>query len=124
MRIIGEINPKHFENVFTISTNDVVITEKQIEHIKERHPQVYELYIKYIPEVLKYPDYILQANKPNSAVLIKSFTENGEHFQLVLRLKAPDDPTEYQNSIITFWKISESDLKRLTRNKKILYKSR
>ena len=120
---IGEINPKHFENIFLILTNDVIITEKQIEHIKKRHSGDYEMYSTYIPEILKEPDYIIEANKPNSVVLLKSFSENDKYFQLILRLKTATEPKNYQNSVISFWKIGENDLKRLIKNKKVLYKA-
>ncbi|MCL1819351.1 MAG: PBECR2 nuclease fold domain-containing protein [Oscillospiraceae bacterium] len=106
---IGEVNPEHFENIFTITEKDVVITEKQIAHIKERHPQDYERYAGYIPQIIKEPDYIIEANKPNSSVLLKYISENGEYFQLVLRLKAKTDPKDYRNSVISFWKIAEED---------------
>ncbi|MCL1821122.1 MAG: PBECR2 nuclease fold domain-containing protein [Oscillospiraceae bacterium] len=120
---IGEINPKHFEGIFAIIDKDVVVTEKQIAHIKERHPQDYERYAGYIPQILKDPDYIIEANRPNSVVLMKCITENSEHFQLILRLKAEDDRTEFMNSIITFMKIDDKRFRRYLRTKKILYKS-
>ena len=120
---IGEINPRHFGNIFAITEKDVVITEKQVTHIKERHPQDYERYAGYIPQILKEPDYIIEANKPNSSVLLKYIPENDEHFQLILRLKAETDPKDYRNSIITFLNIGEERYNQYIRNKKILYKS-
>ena len=120
---VGEINPKHFENVFQILTNDVVITEKQIAHIMARHPQDYMHYAGYIPQILSDPDYIIEANRAYSAVLMKSFTGDGERFQLVLRLRAANDPDTYRNSIITFLRIREKEWNRLISNKRILYKS-
>ncbi|MDR2166682.1 MAG: hypothetical protein LBE35_02370 [Clostridiales bacterium] len=120
---IGKIVPKLFESIFPILTDDVIITEKQIIHIKVRHPGDYELYAKYIPEILEKPDYIIEANKPDTAVLLKEFEENGLRFQLVLRLKAAYDPKSRQNSIITFMKIRRKEWNRLLNNKNILYKS-
>ncbi|MCL1820374.1 MAG: PBECR2 nuclease fold domain-containing protein [Oscillospiraceae bacterium] len=123
MQKVGEINPAHFENIFLISTNDVVITEERIEHIKERHPLDYERYAEYIPKVLKEPDYIIEANRPNSAVLLKEFTDDEKCFKLVLRLRANNEKSRFSNSIISFWKIDKKDWNRLIANKKILYKS-
>ncbi|MCL1904494.1 MAG: PBECR2 nuclease fold domain-containing protein [Oscillospiraceae bacterium] len=120
---IGEINLKHFEGIHKVLTPNVIITETQIEHIKERHPNDYERYFEYIPAILEDPDYIIEANKPNTSILLKSFSENGKNFQLILRLKASTDPESYENSIITFMKVNEKRYERHLRTKKILYKS-
>ena len=123
MRYIGKIDPEIFEGKFgKLMTDEVIITERQIQHIKERHPQDYERYAGYIPQILKEPDYILEANKPNSAVLLKRFLSNGEHLQLVLRIKTPFDPKEFNNSIITFSRLHAKEWKRFIKNKKVIYK--
>ena len=121
--IIGRIDPKHFEDIALILTDEVVLTAKQLAHIKERHPKDYERYADYIPRVLKEPDYILEANLPNSAVLLKTFSEDGRRFQLILRLKTVDDSAEFKNSIITFMEIGDKRYMRYLRTKKVLYKS-
>ena len=41
-------------------TKKVILTEKQIEHIEEKHPKDIELVKKYAKKVLKNPDYILE----------------------------------------------------------------
>ena len=120
---VGELNPEHFKDTFELLTSEIIITDAQIAHIKERHPNDYERFAEYIPKILSEPDYIIEANKPNSAVLLKDVIEDGEHFQLVLRLRTAQDPDEYQNSVITFLKISKSRYESYLRNKKVLYKS-
>lgn len=106
-----------------IAADDVIITETQIRHIKERHPNDYESYFKYIKEVVENPDYILEANKPDTAFVLKHITENDKNFELILRLKTSKDEKDYKNSIITFLKIDEKRYNRYVRNKTILYKS-
>ena len=123
MYTVGKIDPEHFKNVSPILTDDVIITERQIAHIMERHPQDYERFAGYIPQVLKQPDFILEANKPHRAVLLKKIVKSGNNFQLIIRIKVATDPAEYQNSVITYMKISDSRYKNYLRNKKILYKS-
>ncbi len=123
VQMVGEINPKLFQKISPILTKDVVITERQIAHIKESHPLDYERYAEYIPAILREPDYIIEANKPNSAVLLKEILEGNERFQLILRLKTPEDPASYQNSVISFWKIDKRRYDNYVRNKKIVYKS-
>ena len=68
------------------------------------------------------PDYIVEANKANTAIVLKEFSENGDKFKLILRLKTLGDPGEYKNSVISFWHIGEMTWKKTIKNKKILYK--
>lgn len=106
-----------------IRTREVVITEERIAHIKERHPDDYERFRAYIPRIITDPDYIIAANRPDTAVLLKEFMECGERFKLILRLKTADLPTSYKNSVISFWCIGETTWNKTLKNKKILYKS-
>ena len=123
MQIVGKIDLNKFKSVSDkIITDEVIITDKQVEHIKTRHPGDYERYFSHIPQILSDPDYILKAHKLNSAVLLKEFIEDENRFRLILRLKTTDDPHEYKNSIITFWKISEDRYENYVKNQKILYK--
>ena len=105
-----------------IRTSEVVITAKQIGHIKERHPNDYERFAGYFEKILTEPDYILEANKPNTALILKEIEEAGEVFKLILRLQTSSDPEEFKNSIITFMKTGKQEWNRLIKNKKILYK--
>jgi len=118
--VIGEINPQHFENIFPMLTNEVIITNTQIEHIRQRHPMDYERFAGYIPCILQYPNFIVEANKPNSVVFLSRF-ENDECFRLILRLLTHEDKADYSNSIISFWKINRRRYDNYVRNSKILY---
>ena len=101
-----------------ITTDAVIITDAQIDHIKDHHPQDYERYAAYHPDVLIQPDYILEANRPHTAFVLKVFRVDGVRFQLILRLVTVEDPEGYSNSIITFLKISEKKWNKYLRNKK------
>lgn len=79
-------------------------------------------FYSYIPEIISNPDYIIEANKPNTAVVLKEIEERGEKFKLVLRIKVQGDPEEYKNSIMTFWHIGETTWRKTLKNKTILYK--
>jgi hypothetical protein len=106
-----------------IRTDEVILTEERIQHIKERHPSDFEKYSKYMSDLVADPDYILEANKPNTAFLLKEYEDAGERFQLILRLAVDGDFPEYKNSIITFLKVEEKRYNRYLRTKKILYKA-
>ena len=124
VHIVGKIDVEIYKCVTEdIQTDEVIITERQIEHIKERHPNDFERYFSYAKEIVQDPDYILEANKPNTAFVLKHIVDNGKNYQLILRLKTSQDPEDYRNSIITFLKVEEKRYNRYLRTKKVLYKS-
>ena len=105
-----------------LTTDDVIITEEQILHIEDGHPGDYEILSKYIPQILKDPDYILRGNRPHTALVLKQIVTVEFTAEVILRLKVAGDPAEYKNSIITMWKISGKRFRRLLRQGDILYK--
>ena len=65
LQIIGKIDIEIYKCITNdLLTEDVVITENQIVHIKERHPNDYERFNQYFGEIIAKPDYIVEANKP------------------------------------------------------------
>lgn len=121
---VGRINKEIYKCVTKeIVTDEVIITDERIGHIKERHPNDYEQYYGYLRNIIENPDYIIEANKPNTALILKEIKESEEkQFKTVLRLTTSTDNPDFKNSIITFMKISEKEWSRLLRNKRILYK--
>ena len=123
MHYIGKIDKKIYRCVTNdIRTDEVIITDERIMHIKERHPNDYEKYFEYMRLIIEQPDYIIEANKRNTAVVLKEINTNNEKFKLILRIVMKNDPKEYKNSIISFWKIGNTTWKKTLKNKKILYK--
>lgn len=123
MQFIGKLDKEKFIKITSdITTEDVILTTNQIQHIMERHPYDYENYYCYIKEIIENPDYIMKDKHPNTAILIKSFNKNGKNFQIILRLNTSKDKKQYKNSIITFWKIGMSKYKQYIRNKEIIYR--
>ena len=123
MHIIGKINKNIYKCVTEdITTEEVIITDNQINHIKNRHPNDYENFSSYFSDILSDPDFILEANKPNTAFILKQITENDLTVRLILRLQTSQDPKGYKNSIITFLKIDIKTWNKYLRNKKILYR--
>lgn len=124
VRVVGKINRNIYSVVSPhIQTDEVIITDERIAHIQKRHPNAFEQYAKYIQKIIEEPDYILEANKPNTAFVLKEFTENDKRFQLILRLAVEGEQPGYKNSIITFLNVEEKRYRRYLRTKNILYKS-
>lgn len=124
VQMVGRIDVKKYRVVSDkITTDEVIITDERIQHIKNRHPNDFERYSKYISDIVENPQYIIEANKPNTAFVLKKYIENEERFQLILRLAVEGDKPGYKNSVITFLKVEEKRFKRYLRTKKVLYKS-
>ena len=122
MHIVGKIDKEIYKCITDdIVTEDVIITDNQIKHIRERHPNDYEKFAEYFSEIIADPDYILEANRPNTALILKLIENRKEVFKTVLRIITAEDNIEYKNSIITFMKIDNREWERLIRNKKVLY---
>ena len=120
MQYIGKIDKSKFKKITTdITTDEVILTNKQVEHIKERHPNDYETYFKYIKEIVENPDYIIRDTKPNTGFLLKEFTDQDKSFQLILRLHTSEDNQDYKNSIITFLKVGKKKYNQYLRNRSI-----
>lgn len=124
MYLVGKIDCKIYGCVIEdIVTDEVIITDERINHIKERHPNDFEKYCEYLIQIVEDPDYVIEANKPNTALVLKKFADIEERpFKAVLRLKTQEDEKKFKNSIITFMKINEKEWNRLLRNKQILYR--
>ena len=92
MYSIGKINQKIYKCITEdIITEEVIIIDNQIQHIKDRHPEAYNKVLKNIQEAISTPGYIIR------------------------------DKHAYKNSVISCWKISERRLQNYLRNKEILY---
>ena len=124
MLFVGKINKEIYRCISEdIQTEDVIITEERIQHIKDRHPDDYERYCGFLTEIVAQPDFIVETNRSNTALILKEFIgEKGETFKTVLRLVASTDDPAFKNSIITFMRINRKEWTRLLKNKRIIYK--
>ncbi|MCM1104506.1 MAG: PBECR2 nuclease fold domain-containing protein [Clostridium sp.] len=119
----GQINKENYKCITDdIISDEVIITDERIRHIKERHPNDYERYYGYLKEIVENPQYIVETNKPYTALILKEFMEGKEQFKTVMRLVTSRDNPNFKNSIITFMKINDREWKRILKNKRILYK--
>lgn len=106
-----------------IVTDEVIITDNQIQHILDRHPDAYETAMKEMRTAIESPDYIIADDKhDNTGLVIKKFKMKGDNLQLVLRVCTHKDEPGYKNSVISCWEISEKRLENYLKNKRVLYK--
>ncbi len=124
VHIIGKIDRNIYKCISEdIRTDEVIITDNQIQHIKERHPDAYEKALQDMKVTLQSPDYIIADDKhKNTGLVVKHMATEKGNLQLVLRVCTSEDEPGYKNSIISSWEISDRRLQNYLRNKHILYK--
>ncbi len=113
--IYGCISDKHV-------CDEVIITDEQLSHIREKHPEAFDDAIHYVKDVLSEPDYIIRDKRPNTGLVIKRITCEKESILLTLKICTAEDKEGYKNSLITSWKITEKRLDNYLRNKEVIYK--
>jgi len=121
VHFVGRIDREKFAEIsMIITTDEVIITDERIAHIEERHPGDFATLKPYLQQALQEPDFVLEAPRPNTAIVLKNI--DAVFGKLVVRLHVPQDPIERKNSIITAMVIDERTWNRLVKNKKVLYK--
>ena len=69
MRMVGKINTDIFKCITEdITTDEVVLTDELIEHIKKHHPGHFEEIFSYFEKAIFSPDYILKKKKKNTGI--------------------------------------------------------
>lgn len=107
---VGKINRDIYKCITDdIVTDEVIITDERIAHIKERHPSDYETVLEHMSEAIRKPDFILKDGRKNTGLIIKAMRE--ENIQTVLRIHTSEDEEGYKNSIISCWRISKKGCK-------------
>ena len=49
----------------------MIVTEEQLMHIQNRHPEAYQDAIHYVRDILDDPDYIRKDKRPNTGLVVK-----------------------------------------------------
>lgn len=119
---VGKIDRNIFSCITEdIVTDEVIITDNQIQHILQRHPEAFEKILNQLELTITEPDFIIEDKHPNTGLVIKQVETNTESIQVVLRICTSKDEPGYKNSVISCWQISKSRLQNYLRNKRILY---
>ena len=109
-----------------IDTDQVVLTDKQILHIADKHPDAYNDVLIELNATIACPDYIIKDEKhDNTGLVIRKITSDKkckEHTFIVLRICTDSHHGKFANSVISGWKISDKRLQSYLRNKVVLYK--
>lgn len=119
---LGKINTEVLEKEFgNIQTDEIIVTNERIEHIKERHPEDYALFEKYGKESVASPDLIIKDVKNKGTVfMVKRLPET--NLNVVVRVVLETDDSKLKNSVMTFYRIRERNLRKLVEKNGLLYK--
>lgn len=122
IRNLGKINTDILEKEFgKIQTNEIIVTDERISHIQERHPEDYALFEKYGKESVASPDMVIKDIKHKGTVfMIKKLPDT--NLNVVVRVVLDTDESQLKNSVMTFYRIRERNLKKLVEKNKLLYK--
>ena len=119
---LGKLNTQPLEKEFgKLKTDELIITNERIEHIKLRHPEDFELFEKYGLSVIVESDFIIKDEKnENTVFMTKKF--GNTNLNLVVKIILETDKKDLKNSVMTFYRIRDKNLKKLMNKNKTLYK--
>ncbi|WP_333678390.1 minor capsid protein [Muricomes intestini] len=122
IRPLGKIDMNLLEKEFgKMQTDEIIVTGERLEHIKDRHQEDYELFQKHGNEGVQNPDYIVRDEKHEGTVFMVKKLED-TNLNMIVRLALATDTEGYKNSVMTFYRIRERNLKKLIKKNKLLYK--
>ena len=120
LTVLGNLDPSPLISTFGhLQTTEVVVTDERIAHIKERHPEDYLLFEQYGRESILSPDILIQDIKNVGTVFaVKKLPDT--NLNVVLRLVLDTDNPDFKNSVMTFYRIREKNLKKLMEQNPVL----
>lgn len=121
LTVLCNLDPTPLISTFGhLQTTEVIITDKRIAHIKERHPEDYNLFEQYGRDSILSPDILLQDLKNAGTIFaVKKLPDT--NLNVVIRLVLDTDNPDFKNSVMTFYRIRDKNLKKLMERNPILY---
>ena len=122
IQFLGKIDIQILEKEYgKILTDEIIVINERISHIKERHPEDYSLFEKYGCESVTSPDLIIKDIKHCGTVfMIKKLPQT--NLNVIVRVVLETDNNNLKNSIMTFYRIRDKNLKKLIEKNRLLYK--
>lgn len=122
IKLLGTIEMDPLVKEFgEVRTNEVIVTRERLRHILERHPDDFELFETYGVECIENPDYIIKNNKNEGTIfVVKKLGDT--NLNAIVRVVLEKDQEELKNSVMTFYRIRDKNLKKLIKRNKLLYK--
>lgn len=119
---LGFLETSYLEEEFgKLQTDEIIVTQERLAHIKERHIEDYPLFDDYASQAVCNPDLVLK-DEQNEGTIYAVKRLSGTNLNVVVRLALVTDEDGYKNSVMTFYRIREKNLKKLEIKHKVLYK--
>ena len=119
---LGRINTQPLEKEFgKLKTDEIVVTDERLEHIRNRHPEDFELFEQYGTSTVETPDLIIKDEKSENTVFMVKRLDT-TNLNVVAKLILDTDNNDYKNSVMTFYRIRDKNLKKIEKRNKTLYK--
>jgi len=119
---LGKINIEVLKAEFGIlQTDEIIVTDERIDHIKNRHPEDYSLFTIYGASSVSDPDFVIKDEKNRGTVfMVKKLPDT--NLNVVVRVVLESDNMKLKNSVMTFYRLRDKNLKKLIAKNALLYK--
>ena len=122
LKTLGKLNMQIITMEFgKLQTDKLIVTDERLLHIKAHHSHDYELFEEYGSINIAQPDYIIKDEKHAGTIFMVKKLKN-TNLNVIVRLALITDKIGLSNSIMTFYRIREKNLKKLINKNKLLYK--
>ena len=122
-RLLGKIDLRPLVKTFgEIQTNEVIVTDERMEHIMERHPQDYKLFLEYGVSTVTNPDLIIKDGKCDGTIfMVKRLAD--PNINVVVRVELSTDKKGLKNSVMTSYRLRDRNLKKMMERNEVIYKN-
>lgn len=122
MQYIGKLDTKKLGKYSEkIITDEVILTEERRIHIYESHTTDYGIIINNIKKTVLQPNEVIEDLKNKDTLFfIDKLGKN--NLNVIIKLNTVNSIKHPQNSIMTAWIIRDSNLEKLRKRNKIIYK--
>ena len=104
----------------SLVTDEIIVTEERLLHIWENHPQDMELFVQYGKASVENPDMVIQdLSNEGTLFMIKKLPDT--NLNVIVRLVLEGEDEKRKNSVMTFYRIRDKNLKKLLNKNKLLY---
>lgn len=119
---LGRLNTRPLEAEFgKLKTDEIVLTDERLVHIKTRHLNDFGLFRQYGIETVLDPDWIIMDCKNKETVfMVKQLVDT--NVNVVVKLVLNSTAEDIKNSVMTFYRLRDRNLKKLAKNNKVLYR--
>lgn len=122
MQYIGKLDTKKLGKYSEkIITDEVILTEERRIHIYENHTADYEIIINNIEKTVLQPNEVIEDLK-NKDTLFFIGKLGKNNLNVIIKLNTVNSIEHPQNSIMTAWIIRNSNLEKMRKRNKIIYK--